>query len=53
MRPIDTAETGPGASSALRMADGAQRHNDYSLHYKWQKQSRGPSQGPSIRRDLR
>lgn len=41
MRPIDTVETGPGASSALRTADGAQRHKDYSLHYKWLKQSRG------------
>lgn len=47
MRPIDTPETGPGASSALlRTADGAQRHSDYSLHYKWLKQSH------SIRTDL-
>lgn len=44
MRPIDTMETGPGASSALRTADGAQRHNHYSLHYKWLKQSRGPAE---------
>lgn len=44
MRPIDTVETGPAASSALRTADGAQRHNDYSLHYKWLKQSRGPAE---------
>lgn len=44
MRPIDTMETGPGASSALRTADAAQRHSDYSLHYKWLKQSRGPAE---------
>lgn len=44
MRPIDTTETGPGASSALRTADGAQRHKDYSLHYKWLKQSPGSAE---------
>lgn len=44
MRPIDTMETGPGASNVLRTAEGAQRHNDYSLHYKWLKQSLGPAE---------
>lgn len=44
MRPIDTAETRPGASSVLRTADAAQRHKDYSLHYKWLKQSPGPAE---------
>lgn len=38
MRPIDSLETGPGASNVPRAAEGAQRHNDYSLHYKWLKQ---------------
>lgn len=51
MRPIDSSETGPGASNVLRTAEGAQRHNDYSLHYKWLKQSRGPARGHSISTD--
>lgn len=48
MRPIDTLETGPGASSFLRTADGAQRRNDYSLHYKWLKQSLGPAEATEL-----
>lgn len=41
-------ETGPGASSFLRPADGAQRRNDYSLHYKWLKQSLGPAEATAL-----
>lgn len=37
MRPIDTMETGLGASKVPRRAEGAQRHNDYSLHLQMAK----------------
>lgn len=44
MGSIDIVETELGASSTASTADGAQKHSDYSLYYKWVKQSHGPTE---------